>query len=88
MNEAKRTERKVMELREGGVWIVVKKVVDKDKYNPFRIYLKSMYHVKLIAKYADILSCVCYIREYFMEGMNAKTEKEVVDWSKKRMALY
>ena len=45
MNEAKRTERKVMELREGGVWIVVKKVTDKDKYNPFRIYLKSMYHV-------------------------------------------
>ena len=88
MEGIKRTAVKVMELHDEGVWIVIKKVSDKDRYNPYRIYLRNGNHVRLIAKYADMLSCVCYVREFFMEGLNDKTEEEVVDWSKKRMALY
>ena len=81
-------ERKVMEIRDKQVWIVVKFVRDNDKYNPYRMYIRDYSHRRLIAKYADLHSCVEYMNNFFTEGMDMKTWEEIVDWSKDVMALY
>lgn len=79
-------ERKVMELRDGGTWLVVKKT--DDTRNPYRIYMKERNHRRQIAKYGDLFSCIFYVHQFFLHGLNAMTEEEVVRWSEESGALF
>ena len=77
--------KKVMEVRDECMHIVVKK--NDDKYNPYRVYLKGWHTQRLIAKCADLYSCICYMEWFIREGLETKTVAEIKEISKATGAL-
>ena len=60
------------------------------KYNPYLLYLvypakdRNGYptrHRKLLAKYGDMTSVACYIRDLYLFGFVWKTVSEILAWN-------
>lgn len=62
---------------------------DSDKYNPYHIYLiisptGSPVRKRLLDKYDDFMSCVYFIKDFFLEGIDTMCYTEMVKWVCKR----
>ena len=70
--------RKVADIRTPGCHLICLQM--DDKYNPYHIYTVCSSHRKQLTKYADFISVVCFIREFYLDGMDAKTTTEILRW--------
>ena len=59
------------------------------KYNPFRIYLVispkgSPLRKRILNMYGDFMSCVYFIRDFYLEGIDTMCYTDMVKWVRKR----
>lgn len=78
--------KKVLDIRLDGKHIEC--IRTDDRYNPFRVYLKTVNHRRQIAKYGDFLSVIDFIRVYYTEGIDSLTFPETIEWSKAVEAIF
>lgn len=78
--------KKVLDIRLDGKHIEC--IRTDDRYNPFRVYLKTVNHRRQIAKYGDFLSVIDFIRVYYTEGIDSLTLPETIEWSKAVEAIF
>lgn len=78
--------KKVLDIRLGGKHIEC--IRTDDRYNPFRVYLKTVNHRRQIAKYGDFLSVIDFIRDYYTEGIDSLTLSQTVEWAKAIEAIF
>ena len=67
--------RKIFECSFGGQYVVI--IYHDGETNPFRIYRKYWnggWHKKILEKYADFNSCLCFIDSYYRENTNVYSE--------------
>ena len=71
--------------------IVCIKDIDENKNNPFRLFLvyraidKHTYptqHKKLIAKYGNMESVLCHIKDLYMSGIQYRPIDDILAWNK------
>lgn len=70
--------RKVMDIRTPGCHLICLQM--DDKYNPYHIYTVCGSHRKQLTKYADFVSVASFIRDFYVDGMDARTTTEVLWW--------
>ena len=61
---------------------------DSDKRNPYRIYLIISptgvpVRKRLLNKYGDFMSCIYFIKDFFLEGIDTMCYTEMVEWVRK-----
>lgn len=78
--------KKVLDIRLDGKHIEC--IRTDDRYNPFRVYLKTVNHRRQIAKYGEFLSVVDFIRVYYTEGIDSLTLSQTVEWAKAIEAIF
>lgn len=78
--------KKVLDIRLDGKHIEC--IRTDDRYNPFRVYLKTVNHRRQIAKYGDFLSVIDFIRVYYTEGIDSLTLSQTVEWAKAIEAIF
>lgn len=78
--------KKVLDIRLDGKHIEC--IRTDDRYNPFRVYLKTPNHRRQVAKQGDFLSVIDFIRVYYTEGIDSLTLPETIEWSKAVGALF
>lgn len=78
--------KKVLDIRLDGKHIEC--IRTDDRYNPFRVYLKTVNHKRQIAKYGDFLSVIDFIRVYYTEGIDSLTMSQTVEWAKAIEAIF
>lgn len=71
---------------------VCPKTDEKQPYNPYLLYIvyyaptRSGYgyskHRTLMAKYGDILSILCMIKDMYLNGVDAYPTNTIINWSK------
>lgn len=54
----------------------------EDKRNPFRVYKVFCGHRKLIARYGDFLSVICFIKDFYIAGADTMNTPELIQWAK------
>ena len=70
--------RKVMDIMTPGCHLICLQM--DDKRNPYHIYTVCGNHRKQLIKYADFISVVSFIKDFFLEGMDARITTEVLRW--------
>lgn len=78
--------KKVLDIRLDGKHIEC--IRTDDRYNPFRVYLKTVNHRRQIAKYGEFLSVIDFIRVYYTEGIDSLTMSQTVEWAKAIEAIF
>lgn len=78
--------KKVLDIRLDGKHIEC--IRTDDRYNPFRVYLKTVNHRRQIAKYGEFLSVIDFIRVYYTEGIDSLTLSQTVEWAKAVEAIF
>lgn len=78
--------KKVLDIRLDGKHIEC--IRTDDRYNPFRVYLKTVNHRRQIAKYGEFLSVIDFIRVYYTEGIDSLTMSQTVEWAKAVEAIF
>jgi hypothetical protein len=58
-----------------------------DKVNPFRVYKRSLRHRRQIAKYADFISVIYFLMDFYKDGVDSMTFPEVVGWARNRGSI-
>lgn len=76
------SRRKVMDICDGGCHLEVIKICSKKELNPYRIRRVSAGHHNQIAAYADWMSVIYFLRDFYLEGMDTRTLQEIKDWWK------
>ena len=80
---ARRT--KVMDIEMDGFHLAVMKIHDRAERNPYRVLWLygngGWRYQKQLAKYGDIISCICFIKDLFLDGANVLTLAGLIDWS-------
>ena len=78
--------KKVLDIRLDGKHIEC--IRTDDRYNPFRVYLKTVNHRRQIAKYGDFLSVIYFLRNYYEEGIDSLPLPETIEWAKAVEAIF
>ena len=76
-------QKKVMDIHEGRTHLSVIRS-NTDRINPYRIYLVisptgSPLRQRLLIKYGDFMSCIYFIRDFFLEGLDTMCYTEMVE---------
>jgi len=84
------TQKKVMDVNPGTAHIVVIRH-EKDKYNPFHVYLVisvtgSPVRRRMLTKYGDFMSCIHFLRYFFTNGLDAMCYTDMLAWIRSRSA--
>lgn len=84
----KKTE-KVLDVNAGNAHVVCIHHLDRHDYNPYRVYLitsvtGSPVRKRLLQKYADFISALCFVKDFFLEGIDTMCYTDMVAWVKSR----
>ena len=76
---------KVLDLHEGGTHLTVIRRNDPKDYNPYRIYLiisatGAPLRRRLLEKYGDFPSVLCFLKDFYLDGINTMCYTEIVEW--------
>lgn len=87
---AKQKKKKIMDVNEGGSHLVVIRT-ESDMYNPFHVYLVisptgAPVRKRLLIKYGDLVSCIYFLRDFYVEALNTMCYSEMRDWIRQRTA--
>ena len=77
-----RKTRKVLDIHENGTHIVC--IRTADRYNHYKVYKVWAGHRKLLVKYGDFISVICFLKDFYLEGMDSMPYTEAVEQIKKR----
>lgn len=77
-------QKKIIDIHDRSAHISVVRC-DSDKCNPYRIYLiisptGSPVRKRLLVKFADFMSCIYFIKDFFLEGIDTMCYTEMVEW--------
>lgn len=75
-------KKKVLDIRLDGFHIVCI-MYKEDKRNPFRVYRVTAEHRRQIAKYADFISVLSFIRDLYIFGADTMTFPKLIEWAKR-----
>lgn len=78
-------QKKILDINEGRTHLVCLRLSDPKEYNPYRIYLiisptGAPIRKRLLEKYGDFPSVLCFIRNFYIEGINTMCYTEMVRW--------
>lgn len=79
-------QKKILDLRLNGFHIAGYQT--QNKINPFRVYILVPGHRRLIAKYGDFFSVLCFVKDIFLDGMDTKPMAEVVEWARQTGSIW
>lgn len=79
-------QKKVLDIGLDGVHLVCIRIAG-DR-NPYRVYRLAGGRRRQIAKYGDFMSVLCFLREFYQDGVDTMTLTDTVDWAKKRGAIW
>lgn len=80
--------RKVLDLRLDGLHIVCIMRNPISEPNPFRVYKVASGYRRQIAKYGDILSVICFLKDLYMDGADTFSMVQIVEWAKSRGSIF
>ena len=74
-----------MDINEGRSHLVVIRLLDRKERNPYRIYLVTSatgapLRKRILIKYGDFMSCICFIRDFYLEGIDTMCYTDMVRW--------
>lgn len=70
----------IMSMNDNGFSVKVIKVVGDN--NPYHVYRVWRGHRRLIAKYGDYFSVICFLHDIYRWGMDTVPVNELVEWAK------
>lgn len=78
-------QKKIMDINEGHTHLVVIRMSNQKDPNPYRIYLViscvgAPVRKRLLDKYADFMSVLYFIRNFYLEGIDALCYTDMVRW--------
>ena len=81
-------QKKIIDINEGGRKLICMHVPG-EKYNPYHVYMVispsgSPVRKRIITKYADFMSVIYFIRDFYLYGLNTMTLSEVHEWLAER----
>ena len=84
-------QKKIIDINVNRTHIVCIQMLDRTIVNPFRIHMVisapgSPVRRRLLTKYADPMSVLYFIIQFFREGLDALALSEVLDWIKDHTA--
>lgn len=78
--------RKFLDICAGGKHLVG--IETSDRRNPYRVYLKTRYSRRQIAKYGDFMSVLYFIKDFYLAGIDSMTTPEVIEWAKQTGSIF
>lgn len=77
-------QKKIIDIHDGGSHLIVIRSLDRSDVNPYRIYIVISPAVaplrkRLLIKYADFMSCIHFIREFFLYGYDTMCYTEIME---------
>lgn len=80
-------QKKVLDINEGGSHLICIRLSDLKEFNPYRIYLVisvpgAPVRKRLLEKYGDFPSVLCFIRSFYLEGINTMWYTDIIRWVK------
>lgn len=78
-------QKKIIDIHEGGRHIVCIQAMDRKDLNPYKVYevispTGSPIRKRLLVKYADFMSVIYFIRDYYLYGLNTMPVSEIREW--------
>jgi len=82
-------QKKILDINEGGSHLMVVRRNDPKDYNPYRIYLiisatGAPLRRRLLEKYGDFPSVLCFLKDFYLDGIDTMCYNEIVDWLRSR----
>ena len=77
-------QEKIMDITEGNVHLVV--IRDStERHNPYKIYIVTSptgmpIRKRILDKYADFMSVLYFIRNYYLDGVNTMCYTDMIRW--------
>ena len=76
--------KKVMDIRDGGCHLEVLDLDNRRMENKYQIRLIRSGHKNVIAAYGDWISVLCFLKDFYLEGMDTMTLVEIKEWWRER----
>jgi len=78
-------QKKILDIDEGGSHLICLRLADPKEFNPYRIYLVTTPHgmpvrKRLLEKYGDFPSVLCFLKYFYLDGINTMCYTEIVEW--------
>lgn len=78
-------QKKILDIHEGGRHLVCVQQTDRGVVNPYRVYVVisptgSPVRRRLLTKYADFMSVIYFLRDFYLYGLNTMPVSEAVEW--------
>lgn len=78
-------QKKILDIDEGGSHLICLRLSDPKDYNPYRIYLVTTpsgmpVRKRLLEKYGDFTSVLCFLKDFYLDGINTMCYTEIVEW--------
>ena len=78
-------QKKILDINEGGSHLVCIQQRERGVINPYHIYViisptGSPVRRRLLTKYADFMSVIYFLRDFYLYGLNAMSVSEAVEW--------
>ena len=78
-------QKKILDINEGGSHIVCIQQRERGVINPYRIYViisptGAPVQRRLLTKYADFMSVLYFLRDFYLNGLNTMPVSEAVEW--------
>ena len=82
-------QKKILDINEGGSHLVCIRLSDPKECNPYRIHLVTSatgapVRKRLLQKYGDFVSVLCFLRDFYLEGIGTLCYTDMVAWIKSR----
>lgn len=83
-------QKKIIDINEGHIHLVCIRH-NADRYNPYHIYLVisatgAPLRKRLLIKYADFMSVLYFLRDFYLNGLDTMTYCEMKEWIDSRTA--
>ena len=82
-------QQKILDVNEGRMHLICIKHFDRSDYNPYKVYAVisvpgSPVRKRLLTKYGDFVSVLCFIKDFYLDGLDALPLCDVREYIKAR----
>lgn len=82
-------QKKILDINEGGRHIVCIHSLDRKVINPYAVYVVISptgmpVRKRLLLRYADFMSVLYFLRDFYLDGLNTMTVSEAREYIKAR----
>lgn len=80
--------KKILDVNTGSAHLICIQSLDRSDWNPYRVYLVTFVpgagnRKRLLIKYGDLVSVLCFIKDFYLDGIDTRTAQDILTWAKK-----